>query len=166
MLQVFPDIADHIWNAKYRYKDEKSIDETFRRVAKGLAETKEDCKDFEEIMIKRRFCPAGRILSTVGTQRKNATSANCFAMPQPLDSMDDIMDCLKNSAMTSRSGGGIGINFDLLRPHGEIIKGVESYASGPVSFMAMWITMCKTIASYGMRRGAMLFTLNYAHPDI
>jgi hypothetical protein len=39
-------------------------------------------------------------------------------------------------------------------------------ASGPVSFMRIWDTMCATLLSTAPRRGAMMASLRCDHPDI
>ena len=65
-----------------------------------------------------------------------------------------------------QQGGGVGYDFSTLRPSGEPARGVGVTASGPVSFMHIWDSMCATILSTGARRGAMMATLRCDHPDI
>jgi Ribonucleotide reductase, barrel domain len=52
--------------------------------------------------------------------------------------------------------GGVGHDFSSLRPRGASAKSVGVIASGPVSFMRIWDSMCATIISSSARRGAML----------
>ena len=82
------------------------------------------------------------------------------------DDMAGIFDHLKEAALTLQQGGGIGYDFSTLRPKGALVKGVGADASGPLSFMDVWDSMCCTIMSAGSRRGAMMATLRCDHPDI
>ena len=82
------------------------------------------------------------------------------------DSMAGIFEGLKEAALTMQQGGGIGHDFSTLRPRGAPVKGVGADASGPLSFMDVWDSMCRTIMSAGSRRGAMMGTLACDHPDI
>ena len=116
------------------------------------------CKDF-------KFLPGGRIQAGAGTGR-NVTLFNCFVMGTIEDSIPGIFAALQESATTMQQGGGIGCDFSTFRPRGTRARGVGSIASGPVSFMRVWDSMCATILSTGARRGAMMATLRCDHPDI
>ena len=112
-----------------------------------------------------RFLPAGRILAGAGTGR-SVTLFNCFVMGTVPDSMDGIFAMLKEAALTMQQGGGIGYDFSTIRPKGAPVVGVAADASGPLSFMDVWDSMCRTIMSAGSRRGAMMATMRCDHPDI
>lgn len=159
------DIGNYIWNKKYRYKVEKDFYATASRVATAVATTTDEYAKYYEAISSLKFIPGGRILANAGTDTKN-TWVNCFVMPDPEDTMEGIFDCLRQSALTLKAGGGIGLNFSNLRAAGSILGKSGGVASGPVSFMRMWDTACSTIMSAGNRRGAMMGVLNCYHPDI
>jgi ribonucleoside-diphosphate reductase alpha chain len=94
------------------------------------------------------------------------TLFNCFVMGTIPDSMGGIFDMLKEAALTMQQGGGIGYDFSTIRPSGAKVRGVAADASGPLSFMDVWDSMCRTIMSAGSRRGAMMATMRCDHPDI
>ncbi len=168
-------LAQRIWDMKYRFKKEagepvdKTIDHTWRRVAKALAAPEDDPKAWGGTFLRAlesfQFIPAGRILAGAGTKRK-VTLFNCFVMGRIPDDMSGIFEHLKEAALTLQQGGGIGYDFSSLRPAGAPVRGVAADASGPLSFMEVWDAMCQTIMSAGARRGAMMATLRCDHPDI
>ncbi len=168
------DIARHIWETKYRYREgdeiiDETIEDTWWRVAKALASVEEDREGwgrrFYEALEGFKFLPGGRIQAGAGT-RLQVTLFNCFVMGIIEDSMESIFDNLKEGAITMQQGGGVGYDFSTLRPRGTRARGVGAIASGPVSFMDIWDAMCATILSTGARRGAMMGTLRCDHPDI
>jgi ribonucleoside-diphosphate reductase alpha chain len=168
-------ISQQIWDMKYRLKTsdgvpvDKTVSDSWARVAKALAAPEADPSAWEDrfyrIMEDFRFLPAGRILSGAATDRR-VTLFNCFVMGDIPDDMTGIFEHLKEAALTMQQGGGIGYDFSTLRPKGAPVKGVGADASGPLSFMDVWDSMCKTIMSAGSRRGAMMATMRCDHPDI
>lgn len=143
--------------------------ETFKdgmtRIARTLGDDEEHVQTCREILISRRFLPAGRIQSSIGAV-KNTTAFNCYVSRTIHDSMSGIMEALSEAAETMRLGGGDGFDFSTLRPKGALIKRLGSTSSGPISFMKIWDAMCDTIKSAGHRRGAMMATMRIDHPDI
>jgi ribonucleoside-diphosphate reductase alpha chain len=97
---------------------------------------------------------------------RRVTPYNCFVSLTIEDSMTGIMEAAANAAKTMQLGGGIGYDFSTLRPHGSLIRSLDSKSSGPMSFMGIFDAVCKTIASAGHRRGAQMAVLRVDHPDI
>ena len=172
---LMTDISRHIWDTKYRWRDgdvvhDQTIEDSWRRVAQALASMETNDADqweqrFYNILAGFRFLPGGRILAGAGTQHR-VTLFNCFVMGVIEDSMNGIFDGLKEGALTMQQGGGVGYDFSTLRPHGTLAQSTGGIASGPVSFMRIWNTMCSTLLSTGARRGAMMATMRCDHPDI
>ena len=171
------DISHQIWDMKYRLKApdgtpvDRDVADSWTRVALALAQAEAPdqrvarAQEFAHALAGHKFLPAGRILAGAGTGR-SVTLFNCFVMGTIEDSMDGIFSALREAALTLQQGGGIGYDFSSLRPKGALVQGVGADASGPVSFMDVWDSMCRTIMSAGSRRGAMMATLRVDHPDI
>jgi ribonucleoside-diphosphate reductase alpha chain len=169
-------LAEEIWTAKYRFKTsdgtgDSNFAETAARVATAIAavEAVEHRaywqERFRDSVESLRFIPAGRVLAGAGTER-SVTLFNCFVMGTIPDSLDGIFAHLKEAALTMQQGGGVGMDFSTVRPTGALVKGVAASASGPLSFMDCWDSMCRTVHSAGQRRGAMMGCLRIDHPDI
>jgi len=175
MTRFAAPIAEQIWDMKYRFKEadgtplDGTVEDTWRRIARALAVVEKDAEHWESEFYRAledfKFLPAGRITAGAGTARK-VTLFNCFVMGTIPDSMGGIFDMLKEAALTMQQGGGIGYDFSTIRPKGALVTGVAADASGPLSFMDVWDSMCRTIMSAGSRRGAMMATMRCDHPDI
>ncbi len=169
-----------IWDKKYRLttKDgspvDQSIDDTYIRVARALAdveETEEKRAEWYEKFLKalrHGAIPAGRITSNAGAHAyKPATSTiNCTVSGIIEDSMDNILHKVHEAGLTLKAGCGIGYEFSTLRPKGAYVSGAGAYTSGPLSFMDIYDKMCFTVSSAGGRRGAQMATFDIGHPDV
>ena len=156
--------CDDLHAQKYRLPNE-SFTEACARQAGSMADDDEHRSAFKKILLNQRYMPAGRVQAAMGSP-KNVTAYNCFVSGTIKDSMDSIMDKAKEAAETMRRGGGIGFDFSRIRPRNDRIVSLDSSASGPVSFMSIFDSVCNTIVSAGHRRGAMMAVLRVDHPDI
>jgi ribonucleoside-diphosphate reductase alpha chain len=176
---TFQDASLDIWDKKYRLKSktgeiiDQSIDDTYKRVARAVADVEDTPEKKEEWYrsfvwaLRRGAIPAGRITSNAGAQEhKPATSTiNCTVSGTIKDSMDGILEKVHEAGLTLKAGCGIGYEFSTLRPRGAYVSGAGAYTSGPLSFMDIYDKMCFTVSSAGGRRGAQMATFDVGHPD-
>lgn len=134
------------------------------RVSNDIAFTNQEQKDFYNVMKNCDFLPNSPVLMNAGINEKFTYSA-CFVLPLE-DSMNSIMDAVKQSALISKMGGGCGYNFSTLRPKNFKVGSTGGVASGALSFMEIFNTTCEVIKQGGKRRGAQMAILHVWHPDI
>jgi ribonucleoside-diphosphate reductase alpha chain len=171
-----PQIAfcDELHGMKYRSRGETFRD-AMNRVSSGMADrdSSSHYHALREILMPMRFEPAGRIQAAMGAPRE-VTPFNCYVsgtIPDSFVNRDNpegssIMHRAEQAATTMRMGGGIGYDFSTLRPRGDLIKKLQSNATGPVSFMHIYDSVCLATSSSGHRRGAQMGVLRVDHPDI
>jgi ribonucleoside-diphosphate reductase alpha chain len=145
-------------------------------VARGLASVEQPElralweKRFFDAMVDG-FIPGGRVNSAAGTEIA-ATLINCFVQPvgdtitEPRPGLPSIYGALAQSAETMRRGGGVGYDFSAIRPRGALVRGTQSRASGPLSYMRVFDKSCETLESAGSRRGAQMGMIRCDHPDV
>jgi ribonucleoside-diphosphate reductase alpha chain len=170
------EVSVDVLSEKYAKGDETTVAHVRARVARALAAHEPEALRLE---MEQRFLwaqdhgfvPAGRINSAAGLGMK-ATLMNCFVQPvgDAISGRDGgvpgIYAAIAESAETMRRGGGVGYDFSAIRPAGSLVKGTQSRASGPVSYMAVFDASCRTVESAGARRGAQMGVLRIDHPDI
>jgi len=172
-------MRDKILRRRYLWKNKngkviETPDQMFRRVAKRVAsaETRYGATDtqikaiedeFYQLMKSSKFLPNSPTL--MNASRKNGMLSACFTLPIE-DSIDEIFDTVKNTAVIQKSGGGTGFSLDRLRPTGDIVRSSGGRTSGPISFLRVLSETTNAIQQGAFRRGANMGMMSIDHPDI
>ncbi|MHB0958734.1 MAG: adenosylcobalamin-dependent ribonucleoside-diphosphate reductase [Pirellulaceae bacterium] len=148
--------------------------ELFRRVAQTIAavesnwgtsaeDTEQLARQFYDLLASRRFLPNSPTLMNAG--RPLGMLSACFVLPLE-DSIPDIMETARQTALVQRAGGGTGIDLSQLRPKGSIVRSSGGTTDGPLSFLRMLSGVTDAIQQGAFRRGANMGIMRIDHPDI
>jgi ribonucleoside-diphosphate reductase alpha chain len=167
-----------VLRARYLKKNEageviETPAEMFRRVARTMADPEAQYGDgsgvaewenrFYDLMVSGRFMPNSPTLMNAG--REMGMLSACFVLPVR-DSINEIFDSIKHTALIQKAGGGTGFAFDELRPTGDFIRSSGGTTSGPISFWRAFSEATNAIQQGAFRRGANMGMMYVNHPDI
>lgn len=187
-------LQKHYWSDRYALKGpdgenvEQDITETWDRVAGAIADTEPEYEQFYDILSDFSFVPGGRILAGAGAE-SDKTFYNCYVIPIETkdrrrfrrenglgvvggedktgsDSREAIFDTIGTMVGIMSRGGGVGINWSVLRPKDSYLTRVSGHSSGPVGWMDVASTAVGEVIQGGSRRGAAMFMLDVWHPDV
>src|SRR4030065_2355253 len=140
--------SEEVWASTYKDHTDENINDTLYRVARAAASAEETeelrnewTEKFFDMLSEFKGTSGGRIYANAGTGWKGTTLMNCYVSPRrkdDIDSLDNIINNLKNQALTLKSEGGWGENFSYLRPRGSFIYGVGVESPGAVKYMELF----------------------------
>lgn len=124
---------------------------------------KKEADKYYEAMCNMEFMPATPTLINAGS--KVGMLSSCFFLRIP-DSMNGIFETVKQVAIISKMGGGVGLDISDLRPKGSPVTNTNGTSSGPISFLKVFNETGNQVQQGGIRRAALIGILRVDHPDI
>jgi ribonucleoside-diphosphate reductase alpha chain len=123
-----------------------------------------DRKQLAEYIKNMSFIPGGRYLYYAGRPYKAYN--NCYLLRAEEDTREEWANVTWRSMSCLMTGGGIGIDYSLLRPAGKPLSRTGGIASGPIPLMLAINEVGRAAMQGGSRRSAMYASLNWQHEDI
>ncbi|CAF4847836.1 unnamed protein product [Pieris macdunnoughi] len=117
------------------------------------------------LLSEKYFTHASPTLFSAATPRPQLSS--CFLIAMRDDSIEGIYDTLKQSALISKSAGGIGLHVHCIRAKGTYIAGTNGVSNGLVPMLRVYNNTARYVDQGGNKRpGAFAIYLEPWHADI
>lgn len=159
--------SEDIFNQKYAHENA----ETWAELANTLVEdvcqdwmTKEEKDALKLHIANLKFIPGGRYIYYAG--RPNKFFNNCYLLKAEEDSREDWANLSWKAESCLMTGGGIGVDYSVYRPAGDLIARTGGSASGPIPKMEMLNEIGRRVMQGGSRRSAIYASLNWKHRDV
>lgn len=116
-------------------------------------------KDFKYLI------PQGSVMALLGNPHLTGSLSNCVVIDSPVDSYGGIFYTDQQIAQLCKRRCGVGFDLSTIRPKGLAVHNAAGTSSGIVSFMERFSNTTREVSQNG-RRGALMLTIDIAHPDI
>lgn len=126
--------------------------------------SKDDRDQLIEYMKDFKIVAGGRYLWYAG--RPNSYFNNCFLLKAEEDTREEWAALTQRAVSCLMTGGGIGIDYSILRPKGKPLRRTGGLSSGPIPLMQMINEVGRGVMQGGSRRSAIYASLNWLHEDI
>ena len=124
----------------------------------------EDRAQLAQYIKEFKFVPGGRYLWYAG--RGNSYFNNCFLLRAEEDTREEWANLTQRAVSCLMTGGGIGVDYSILRPEGKPLTRTGGLSSGPIPLMQMLNEVGRGVMQGGSRRSAIYASLNWLHEDI
>jgi len=111
-----------------------------------------------------KFIPGGRYLYYAGRPVKFYN--NCYLLRAEQDTREEWSAVTQRAMACLMTGGGIGIDYSILRPNGSRLYRTGGTASGPIPLMYCINEVGRNVMQGGSRRSAIYASLDREHKDI
>lgn len=126
-------------------------------------------KAFEmyDMMSQKKYTHATPTLFNAGTKRPQLSSCFLLAIKDGGDSIHGIYDTLKDCALISQYGGGIGLHVSNIRARGSLIRGTGGTSNGIVPMLRVYNNTARYVdQGGGKRNGSFAIYLEPWHADV
>lgn len=158
--------AEDIFNYKYKHEGAESWEELATTlvddVCGGVME-KSETDHLKWMISTMRFIPGGRYLYYAGRPAKFFN--NCYLLRAEEDTREEWAALAQRAMSCLMSGGGIGVDYSVLREKGAPLSRTGGTASGPIDLMLAINEIGRRVMQGGSRRSAIYASLNWQHAD-
>lgn len=162
----------------FKFKYAQGPDDTWDALAERLVDdvcgtrsgkehpilSKDEREQLTQYIKEMKFIPGGRYLWYAG--RKNSYFNNCFLLRAEHDTREEWADLIQRATSCLMTGGGIGVDYSIIRPSGRPLTRTGGLSSGPIPLMQMINEVGRGVMQGGSRRSAIYASLNWQHEDI
>lgn len=136
------------------------------RVAVGIHKANvEKAIETYKLLSAKYYTHASPTLFNAGTRKSQMSS--CFLVAMKDDSLDAIYETLKECAMISKSGAGLGLHIHNVRAKGAYIKGTNGRSNGIIPMLRVYNETARYVdQGGGKRKGAFAVYLEPWHLEV